>query len=430
VRDFKSYDSGILELAPLTLLIGANASGKSNLLEAMRLTAWLARGQRLDKLLAVAEDDAAVRGGATDLARRGHDRFALRCVFDPTSDGYNQYEVEINVAGPELHIQAEEIRAVGTGGTAVPLYTIDGPAHGLQHDVQVAYNNFKRGRNKPHVTCTDQQLVLTQLTTPAGLDRDHEKAREVLPTVARGLADLLSQFIVLDPAPRRMRGYVQRSSAELDPDGANLSGVLRYLFHEPKGKERVLEFVRDLPEKDINGISFVRTPRRELMVRLAETFGTGPVWCDAPLLSDGTLRVLAVATAALSAPEGSLVVVEEIDNGVHPSRAHLLMQRLREVAVSRRLSIVITTHNPALLDAVPDDLIGAVTCCYRDPGTGCSRLMRLADLEQYPELIAEGPLGYLMTRGRIEAYVHDQRSPEERRERAMAWLQKIRGAKG
>ena len=166
------------------------------------------------------------------------------------------------------------------------------------------------------------------------------------------------------------------------------------------------------------------------MVRLAETFGTGPVWCDAPLLSDGTLRVLAVATAALSAPEGSLVVVEEIDNGVHPSRAHLLMQRLREVAVSRRLSIVITTHNPALLDAVPDDLIGAVTCCYRDPGTGCSRLMRLADLEQYPELIAEGPLGYLMTRGRIEAYVHDQRSPEERRERAMAWLQKIRGAKG
>ena len=47
VSGFKSYQDAKLPLAPLTLLIGANASGKSNLIEAIRLLSWLARGQRL-----------------------------------------------------------------------------------------------------------------------------------------------------------------------------------------------------------------------------------------------------------------------------------------------------------------------------------------------------------------------------------------------
>ena len=45
-----------------------------------------------------------------------------------------------------------------------------------------------------------------------------------------------------------------------------------------------------------------------------ETFGGKPTAYDASLLSDGTLRVLAIAAAMLSAPEGSLVVIEQIDN--------------------------------------------------------------------------------------------------------------------
>ena len=51
------------------------------------------------------------------------------------------------------------------------------------------------------------------------------------------------------------------------------------------------------------------------MVKLTETFGGSATEYDATLLSDGTLRVLAIAAAVLSAPEGSIVVIEEIDNG-------------------------------------------------------------------------------------------------------------------
>ncbi len=37
------------------------------------------------------------------------------------------------------------------------------------------------------------------------------------------------------------------------------------------------------------------------------------------------------------------------------------------IALERKLRVLITSHNPALLDAVPDSDIGNVLCCYRDP---------------------------------------------------------------
>ncbi|MFN7257459.1 MAG: AAA family ATPase [Microcystis sp.] len=48
--NFKSYKEATLSLAPITFLIGANASGKSNALEAIRLLSWLAKGSRLDDI--------------------------------------------------------------------------------------------------------------------------------------------------------------------------------------------------------------------------------------------------------------------------------------------------------------------------------------------------------------------------------------------
>ena len=50
LRNFKSYQEATLSLAPITFLIGANASGKSNALEAIRLLSWLAKGSRLDDI--------------------------------------------------------------------------------------------------------------------------------------------------------------------------------------------------------------------------------------------------------------------------------------------------------------------------------------------------------------------------------------------
>ena len=126
----------------------------------------------------------------------------------------------------------------------------------------------------------------------------------------------------------------------------NLSGVLYNLCQDEDVKDEVLEFIKALPEQDIEEISFVETPRSEVMVSLTETFGGGSRNHDAALLSDGTLRVLGIAAAILSAP-GRLVVIEEIDNGVHPSRAAQLLNQMSRIAKERDLRVLISSHNPA-----------------------------------------------------------------------------------
>ncbi|MFM6453201.1 MAG: AAA family ATPase, partial [Planktothrix sp.] len=46
----------------------------------------------------------------------------------------------------------------------------------------------------------------------------------------------------------------------------------------------------------------------------------------------------------MTRPEGSLIVIEEVDNGLHPSRAGLLLQMLREIGQKRNIDVLVTTH--------------------------------------------------------------------------------------
>ena len=160
-------------------------------------------------------------------------------------------------------------------------------------------------------------------------------------------------------------------------------------------------------------------------MEVTENFGEQKQKWDATLLSDGTLRVLAVAAALLSAPENSLVVIEEVDNGVHPSRAGMLLSAMLDLATRRHIRLLLSTHNPALMDAVPDRALGDVGFCYRDPEQGDSRLVSLADLPDYPALAARASLGELASSRVIERYAKSGLSPEEKKEKALAWLDSL-----
>jgi Predicted ATPases len=119
-------------------------------------------------------------------------------------------------------------------------------------------------------------------------------------------------------------------------------------------------------------------------------------------MSDGTLRFLAILTALLTLPEGSLLAIDEVDNGFHPSRAHLLLEALQTIGKQRNIDVLVTTHNPALLDALGTEFVPFVTVAHRDSITGESKLTLLEDIEQLPKLLAQGTVGKLSTQGLIE----------------------------
>ena len=422
IEDFKSYRKATLKLARLTVLIGANASGKSNAVEALRLLSWLAQGNKLGAIrYAVQEEDRAIRGTVKDLGREHRHAFSLSCRT--THPEWNHYSITLGRRDDdELHITDERL----TGSDErVPLFEIVS-AQAAGGDVRVAYNNFAPGGRKPQVACVDQMAVLVQLQSSARFGHGQRTAQKVIPEITTQYLGWLSGIVFLDPQPSAMRDYSFKTERTLSGNGANLSGVLYNLCREKNTKRELLQFIKALPEQDIRKIDFIETPRNEAMVKLTETFGGRETEYDATLLSDGTLRVLAIAAAVLSAPKGSIVVVEEIDNGVHPSRAEQLLGRLSLVARERDLRVLISSHNPALLDALPDDAVPNVVFCYRGLENGSSRLKRLMDIPDYPELIAQGAVGHLMTRGIIERFVKHHPGPEKRRQRARSWLRDLR----
>ncbi|MBP8183468.1 MAG: AAA family ATPase [Rhodoferax sp.] len=451
LKNFKSFHAEAeLPLGgALTVLIGANAAGKSNALEAMRLLSWLAQGNKLSAIQhAVNQADKVVRGRVPDIFRRGETRFSLGCSMSALPDG-SSLQMELELRADDLHIVAERMGA----GDGIPLYDMDQPSKGHSTEAGVAYNNFSRGRNKPHIPVSDQMAVFAQLDSPASFHANHKKAQHQIPKVCRAYQTVLSNVLFLDPVPAKMRDFSFLADKRLGGDGVNLSSVLFRLWFGrgemaqlygaldqlktgrqnelaapdfSAERNEILSFIQSLPEQDIQGLSFLRGPRSDVMVQLIESFGGVNREYEAALLSDGTLRVLAIAAAMLSAPEGSLVVIEEIDNGVHPSRARHLLERIQAVAERRKLRVLLSTHNPAMLDALPDRAVPDVVFCYRDPVGGDSRLVRLGNLPDAPELLIQDSLGHLMTTGALERFVKNHPGSEARKQKAKAWLASLR----
>lgn len=452
LQNFKSFhaEAELPLNGPLTVLIGANAAGKSNALEALRLLSWLAQGNKLSAIQhALSQKDQVVRGRVSDIFRRAQLRFSVGCSL-AAPDAPENLRIVLELRTDELHIVEERM------GTSVglPLYEMDQPAKGHGTEAGVAYNNFSRGGNKPHLLVSDQMAVFTQLDSPASFHANHKRAQQTIPQACRVYQTVLGNVLFLDPVPGKMRDFSFLADKQLVGDGANISTVLHRTWygedpmtwspmHERMAngaamlppatvlaqRAELLSFIQSLPEQDIQGLAFLEGPRNDVMVQLVESFGGVEQKYEAALLSDGTLRVLAIAAAMLSAPEGSLVVIEEIDNGVHPSRARHLLERIQFVAERRKLRVLLSTHNPAMLDALPDSAIPDVVFCYRDPASGDSRMIRLGSLPDAPELLVQDSLGHLMTSGALERFVKQHPGPDEKKTRALAWLAAMRSNK-
>ena len=87
---------------------------------------------------------------------------------------------------------------------------------------------------------------------------------------------------------------------------------------------------------------------------------------------------------------------------------------------------LLSTHNPAMLDALPDKAVPDVVFCYRDTRSGDSRLVRLGSLPDAPELFIQDSLGHLMTSGALDRFVKTHPGPEARKQQARAWLAALR----
>jgi len=430
LEEFKSFSSATLPLSEFTLLIGRNGSGKSNALDALVALARLSSGDDVrDALEGSRGDQEPVRGGAEGCAPWGRDTFALGCRVR-TGEESVDFDVEVQVR-PEMRVVSE--RLVAHTGLRFGGRRLDGKellvtyeADPASADLWARYFNGKRGVN-PATAFNANRLLVTQVPSRVPVQSD---ATRLVHRAAGQVVSALREIFVLDPVPALMRHYVNERDNDLRRDASNLSAVVSRLRREdPAALAELLEVVKELSEQPVRKIDTSRSDLGDVLLVLHErdsSDGRKLARIPARLVSDGTLRFLAIGTAVLSAPpvgspgaaarRGSdstfgqrMLVVEEIESGLHPTQATRVLDLVRNETSSRQIRTLATTHSPAILNALAGDDHDAVVVCDRAPAGG-SRLRRLVDLPGYPELMAAGRLGSAVSQGRLAEAAEPRRT--------------------
>ncbi|WYL97295.1 MAG: AAA family ATPase [Gloeotrichia echinulata IR180] len=394
LENWKSFRYAELPLDPLTVLIGTNASGKSNVVEALEFLKRIAQGANIDAALAGDKILPSIRGGVDWAALKPETQFTLKVLF-ASEDEKREYLYVAKIQTLPFIRVLEEYITVDKLFLAVPILD------------KLSINNYHNHNRSGLV----EGLITAINDKEPTWNQSNDKDLIILTRLYRtkyidSIAATLENILVLDPIPSKMREY-SRLSDTLESDASNIAGVLAALPDDKKTEiESTLSaYLKELPEGDIQKVWAEKVGRwgTDAMLYCEEEWKPGQITeIDARSMSDGTLRFLAIITALLTRPEGSQIVIEEIDNGLHPSRAQLLVRILREIGTKRKIDILLTTHNPALLDALGPEIVPFVVVAHRDSETGESKLTLLEDIDNFSKLFASYSLGDMTTKGAIE----------------------------
>ena len=430
LTDFKNFARAKLNLfEPLTVLLGRNGSGKTNLIEGVELFATLTRGVPFNEITDVDRGGTfEVRGGLRSCIRFGAKGLGLR--FNEAIvrfDGRNRpvdYFIAIAPRGRnDVQLSSERLQigdrvlfdATNSGGELM----------------EVRYDNFSRGRN-PNCQVSASRSVLSRYEEILrNSQANNPKLRASTGTV-QSVRRYLRNSYIFDPQPKAMREYARAEvSPQLLRNGANLSAVLFALSEgeeeEQAALQRITEIVRQIPEEPFARIGFAETTLGDVMAGFVpdeDKEANGGKLIDARLLSDGTLRMLAIIAALETVPGSSRIVIEEFDNGLHPSRARLLVQTLSEAASRRKLNVLVTTHNPAFMDALDESNMDSVLICHGHESGGGSQVTKLGDMDIAGTFGLRGGLGDFVTRGALEEHLAPDFAENRARE-TREWLESL-----
>lgn len=383
----------------LTLLVGPNASGKSNVLDALRFLQGLALDLPVYEVLrgrweGGREVWTGIRGGEAEAAAVGTAGFLLETTWEGAGSERLVHSILLSRLG-EVAVHSESLldeaqhyyfdthaASLGQGG---------GPQ--LGGAIRVALRSKPSGRSAVQVLKASRSL-LGQIEPAERVDNAVFDARNV---VRRSMRELF----FFDLQPRAMRQASTIGAPSLGVAGENLSAIL----HGMPDQTRIdlVDWLSELCAPRVDDITFeVAEHSRAVFFLLLENGGKK---VSSSSVSDGTLRFLGILAALLSVPPGSTCVFEEPDVGLHPARVHLLAELLENITMLRGIQVIATTHSPGLLAHLSDEALGNVVAFDRDPTTGCTVCKRAGDLPNFEVLRSSRERDHLFATGWLERAV-------------------------
>ena len=357
VDNFKSLNNLSINLQPMTVIVGNNATGKSSILQA------------IDFVCGCVNDDFSVL-----LERRGWTVDNIRSKFIRSGTARISFGVEValeepvnttlkwgmvlqpNVAKNQLHLVSEEVVDLDTKETLVQYKaSAGGWIKGDKEELSIM----------PNFVITSSCLKVIQHLH--GVDSRLNRLVDFF--------DNSESFEMLAPDNMRLssRGVVKN----IGETGKNLPSFIRQMSAEQKNN--FMSKLKRIMGARISDVSAsVKGKPGWTLINVKEHYDTGDVEFSSKEISDGILRVLAFIAISEIEPANAIFLLDEVENGINSDYAEAMIDVLSEIYEESRHQLVLTTHSTVFLDYVKPEQI---VLLYRDQN-GSTRADNLFDSKE------------------------------------------------
>jgi predicted ATPase len=396
IDGFKTFERFSLDLEPLTAVVGPNASGKSNLFDALRFLSLLAQ---YDIRTAM----QGLRGEPEELFRQTAAgicdcmSFAVEVLLGRTGvDAFGKnYEIPAQRLRYELKLALTHDNEGVPRGIFVreehcyPIAKRDDRATYLRGPkLKLSYNASVSPFIRPNDS-GDAILVRQDGRQKHGRPVQlslKEASRTALSTITTSefphlyaLREILTSIRFLEINPRAARNANDRfEDRVLKPDASNLAAVLAHLKEETADELRPDGVLSDIAADLASLIPSVRrigirndSSGRQYSFSLEFD---GDLVFSSRVISDGTLRLLALLTILNDPGRRGTLCFEEPENGVHEGRVPMLVEFLRGAAnvstdaAKPSFQILLNTHSPKVMAALLNrEIVAADSVISVDP---------------------------------------------------------------
>ncbi|WAR46292.1 AAA family ATPase [Methylomonas rapida] len=299
IEGFKSIASAELKLGDLNVVIGANGSGKSNLIGVFRLLERVLSHNL--QVYVASEPDRFLHHG-----RKITPALALDFALDQNSYGFR-----LKAAQDSLIFESERVEYSGFWNYGEPIAR--GHKESKLEEAAKTYHN----KIPQYVFPKVRNLVVYHF---------HDTS---------------------DTSPAKQTCDVSDNRA-FRPDAANLPAYLYWLQEKHPVQFRHIEEHIRLVAPFFDRFELAPSRLNEQKIKLEWRQKGSDAYFDAYSLSDGTIRFICLATLLLQPSPPALILMDEPELGLHPFAIRILAEMIE--AASKRVQVILATQSVTLLN--------------------------------------------------------------------------------
>ncbi len=376
IEGFKSLEKVSLDLGALNIFVGTNASGKSNFLEALRVLQGIGYGYTVDEIFngkpkgANSEVWEGIRGGSKYAGFLGRSvvQFRVRASLPSVAHPVH-YAISISVKSGLVY---SETLAVGDRVVFSP-------------------TTWEEAQDR---SCLRREM----LDKSFDAEPDSGGDAEIIEALYKHLMDLQA----LDSSPSIQREYSNASVANRMGDHAeNFAALVKTILKDPVAASAYTSWLKELTPTELDEVIVLEGAKRDWL------FGVKRNGIDYPadILSDGTLRFAAIAAAFFQPAPPHRLLLEEIEEGLHPTRLQLLVELLKSQTGHGIEQVIATSHSPYAIAWLKEEDYKHVFLCAKNDETGASTITPFSEVPHLIEVARRHPISDLFVQGWLETAV-------------------------